>query len=242
MHPRPTLRPLLCTLVALLFLIPMACEPTSDVDHYAIAQQMEQDLGEPKDYSRPEYEQIAMELSLVQTGDATYDQAQDWRKQIQKARKDALFQKGQAPEIQEGGAYPSKPSAQARSGEGDPSQGSWTAAGWVPYGNPSKALRPSSGTKTTYASASAGQKSSSKCASGPVILYGTSWCGVCKQARSFFSKNGVSYIDKDIEADATAAAELKRKAPMASGVPVIDVGGEIVPGFSESALKRKLCL
>ena len=79
---------------------------------------------------------------------------------------------------------------------------------------------------------------------GPVILYGTKWCGACKQARAYLRKKGIPFLDKDIEADADAAAELMRKARaagiQASGVPVIDVRGTLMQGFNPAKLDKLL--
>lgn len=215
-----------------------ACEPKSSVDHYAIAKAEEAKLKVPGDYGDPAYEGISQELMLVQTGDDAYASAQAWLHQIQEGRKAAVFRRNQAPEVQEGGYHPSLPEA-GGGGDGKPA-GSMTAAGWMPYndvnvGGSGGGSKPSSG---TAARASSG----SKCKSGPITLYGTSWCGVCAEARAYFRKNGIAFADKDIEADPSAAAELRRKAPGASGVPVIDVAGDIMPGFSASAMDAKLCL
>lgn len=72
-------------------------------------------------------------------------------------------------------------------------------------------------------------------AQAPVTMYSASWCGVCTKARGFLTRNGVAFVEKDIEKDKGAAAELAQKARAAgvdaSGVPVFDVGGTLMPGF-----------
>ncbi len=79
---------------------------------------------------------------------------------------------------------------------------------------------------------------------GPVIVYKTSWCGVCKQLEAYLNKKGVEYIAKDIEQDRTAAAELQAKAKQAGvptgSVPMIDVGGELLRGFDRKRLDQLL--
>ncbi len=79
---------------------------------------------------------------------------------------------------------------------------------------------------------------------GPVIVYKTSWCGVCKQLEAYLKKKGVEYIAKDIEKDRTAAAELQAKAKQAGvptgSVPMIDVGGELLRGFDRKRLDQLL--
>ena len=78
----------------------------------------------------------------------------------------------------------------------------------------------------------------------PVIVYKTSWCGVCKQLESYLQRKGVEYVAKDIETDRAAAAELKAKAQKAGvptgSVPMIDVGGELLRGFDKDRLERLL--
>lgn len=78
----------------------------------------------------------------------------------------------------------------------------------------------------------------------PVIVYKTSWCGVCKQVEKYLQRKGVEYIAKDIEKDRAAAAELQAKAKQAGvptgSVPMIDVGGELLRGFDKRSLERLL--
>jgi glutaredoxin len=78
----------------------------------------------------------------------------------------------------------------------------------------------------------------------PVIVYKTSWCGVCKQLESYLQKKGIEYVAKDIETDRAAAAELQAKAKQAGvptgSVPMIDVGGELLRGFDRKRLDQLL--
>ncbi len=79
---------------------------------------------------------------------------------------------------------------------------------------------------------------------GAVILYATSWCGACRAAREFMTANGIPFVERDIEKDPAAAAELLAKARAAgisaSGVPVIDVGGTLMQGFDAQRLRALL--
>ena len=78
------------------------------------------------------------------------------------------------------------------------------------------------------------------------IIYGADWCGPCHQAEAYLKKKGLSVIKKNIEKDAAAAAEMRAKLSQAglggSSIPILDVGGTILVGFSpraiEAALKR----
>ena len=49
-------------------------------------------------------------------------------------------------------------------------------------------------------------------------------------ALAHFDKNGVSYLNKDINADPTARQEFRSKG--GRGVPLIEVGGEVMRGFN----------
>jgi glutaredoxin len=79
---------------------------------------------------------------------------------------------------------------------------------------------------------------------GPIIVYKTSWCGVCKQLEAYLDRKGVEYVAKDIEKDRDAAAELAAKAKKANvptgSVPMIDVGGELLRGFDRARLEQLL--
>ncbi|HYQ00860.1 MAG TPA: glutaredoxin domain-containing protein [Polyangiaceae bacterium] len=68
----------------------------------------------------------------------------------------------------------------------------------------------------------------------PVSMFSTSWCPHCERARRFFRANGVSVVDHDVDADARAAAELKRRSG-GKAVPLIDVDGRELKGFDERA-------
>lgn len=78
------------------------------------------------------------------------------------------------------------------------------------------------------------------------IVYGADWCKPCHLAEAYLKKKGARVVKKDIEEDPAAAAEMREKLKRAglggSSIPILDVGGTILKGFSEgavdSALKR----
>jgi mycoredoxin len=80
--------------------------------------------------------------------------------------------------------------------------------------------------------------------SNRIVVYGTSWCGVCKRARGYLAARGLPFEDKDIEKDARAAVELSNKERAINfhhrGVPVIDVHGKLMDGFSARAIDDAL--
>ncbi len=77
-----------------------------------------------------------------------------------------------------------------------------------------------------------------------VILYATSWCSVCRRARQYLHDNHIRFIDNDIEVDARANAEMRQKCALnhlkVGAVPVIDVRGHVMVGFSEAFIRRHL--
>lgn len=81
-------------------------------------------------------------------------------------------------------------------------------------------------------------------AHGQIILYGTTWCGACNQAREFFRQRGLNFVDRNVEYDPEAAAEMAAKSAAvgiaADRVPVIDVRGKILVGFEQARLKTLL--
>ncbi len=77
-----------------------------------------------------------------------------------------------------------------------------------------------------------------------VIIYSTTWCAFCKTEKQYLEKLGVSFVEKDIEADSAAHEELMEKiGGNFRGVPVTDIDGDLVLGFDrpkiDSLLKDK---
>lgn len=76
------------------------------------------------------------------------------------------------------------------------------------------------------------------------IIYGADWCKPCHQAEAYLKKKGADVVKKDVEEDPAAAAEMHKKLKRAgmggSSIPIIDVGGTIMVGFSPHALDAAL--
>ncbi len=72
-----------------------------------------------------------------------------------------------------------------------------------------------------------------------VTVYSTPTCPFCKQAKAFLNDNNIPYTDIDVSANHDEAQEMIHKSGQ-MGVPVIDVGGEIIVGFDERELKKAL--
>ena len=78
----------------------------------------------------------------------------------------------------------------------------------------------------------------------PVIIYGAEWCQPCHQAAAYLKRKGVKVVEKDIEADPAAGREMRAKLARAGlhggSIPVIDVHGRMLIGFSQSAMDQAL--
>jgi glutaredoxin len=73
-----------------------------------------------------------------------------------------------------------------------------------------------------------------------VIIYGAEWCGACHDAARFLRSKGIPYVEKDVEKDPGAAREMQQKLAKnglrAGSIPVIDVRGKVMVGFSAPEL------
>jgi glutaredoxin-like YruB-family protein len=74
-----------------------------------------------------------------------------------------------------------------------------------------------------------------------VTIYSTPTCHFCHEAKDFFMANHVQYTDYNVATDLPKRQEMIQKSGQ-MGVPVIDVGGEIVVGFDQDRLKELLDL
>lgn len=77
------------------------------------------------------------------------------------------------------------------------------------------------------------------------ILYKTAWCGYCRKAAEYMKLNGIPFVERDLERDAGARADMLSRASQAGvaaqslgGVPVIWIKGRIMSGFSREAIDR----
>lgn len=77
-----------------------------------------------------------------------------------------------------------------------------------------------------------------------VVVYGASWCSACHQAAAYLRARHVAFVEKDIERDPEAAREMQTKAARAGvstgSIPIIDVRGHILRGFSAEAIEQAL--
>ena len=74
-----------------------------------------------------------------------------------------------------------------------------------------------------------------------VTVYSTSTCPFCTMAEDFLKKNKVAFRHIDVNSDHAGLMEMIQKSGQ-TGVPVIDIGGKIIRGFDEQAIRLALKL
>ena len=68
-----------------------------------------------------------------------------------------------------------------------------------------------------------------------VVMYMTDWCGYCRKAREYLHSLGVDLTEYDIEKDKGKREEMRKLG--GKGVPLIDVEGIIIKGYSPERIK-----
>lgn len=86
---------------------------------------------------------------------------------------------------------------------------------------------------------------SSAAAAGVVVtIYGASWCKPCHQAADYLKSKGIAVVMKDVDESPEAASEMREKLAKSGqhggSIPVIDVRGQILVGYSRGELDRAL--
>ncbi len=72
-----------------------------------------------------------------------------------------------------------------------------------------------------------------------VIMYSTPTCGYCNLAKDFFDENNVPVEVFDVSVDEKKRQELVDKSGQ-MGVPVIEIGEDVVVGFDEGKISELL--
>lgn len=76
-----------------------------------------------------------------------------------------------------------------------------------------------------------------------IVLYSVAWCPHCNEAKEYLTSNNIPFINRDVEVDAEAMADLTIKYKSA-GVPVIVFGkGKdeiIMNGFTPELFRETL--
>lgn len=72
-----------------------------------------------------------------------------------------------------------------------------------------------------------------------VKIYSTPTCPYCVKAKQYLTENNIPFENFDVSSDDAKREEMIKKSGQ-MGVPVLDVGGEIIIGFDKEAIKRAL--
>ncbi|MGC8544927.1 glutaredoxin domain-containing protein [Athalassotoga sp.] len=70
-------------------------------------------------------------------------------------------------------------------------------------------------------------------------IYSTPACPHCKAAKNYFKSLGISFEDVDVSKDQREAERMVQKTHQ-YGVPVIELGNQIVIGFDRNKIDRIL--
>ena len=76
-------------------------------------------------------------------------------------------------------------------------------------------------------------------ANSQITVYSATWCAFCHAAKEYLDKLGVTYTDKDVEADSAAGLEAVDKSGQ-RGIPVLDIGGTVIIGFDRPKIDAAL--
>ncbi len=72
-----------------------------------------------------------------------------------------------------------------------------------------------------------------------ITIYSATWCAFCHAAKDYLDRAGITYTDKDVDADPSAGLEAVNKSGQ-RGIPVIDIGGDIIVGFDRHAIDESI--
>lgn len=72
-----------------------------------------------------------------------------------------------------------------------------------------------------------------------VKIYTTPTCTYCNAAKRFFRQHGINYKEVDVSRSVDQAQRMVEKSGQ-TGVPVIEVDGQVIVGFDKRRLLRAL--
>ncbi len=68
-----------------------------------------------------------------------------------------------------------------------------------------------------------------------VTIYSTPTCHYCQMAKAYFKENNIAYTEHDVAGDAEQRKIMMDKSGQ-MGVPVIQIGDELVIGFNKPVI------
>ena len=74
-----------------------------------------------------------------------------------------------------------------------------------------------------------------------IVLYSTSWCPHCREAKEYLTSHDIPFINRDVELDPSAMTALT-VTYKSQGVPVIVIGNDakVLKGFNKDIFEKAL--
>lgn len=72
-----------------------------------------------------------------------------------------------------------------------------------------------------------------------IKMYSTPTCHFCHMAEDYFKSKNISYTKYDVAADSAKREEMIEKTGQ-MGVPVIEIGDEVIIGFNQEKIESLL--
>jgi glutaredoxin len=69
-----------------------------------------------------------------------------------------------------------------------------------------------------------------------LIMYSTTWCGVCKRAKKYFQKNSIAFTEYDVEKSSKGKRDYKKMN--GKGVPIFLIGKKRLNGFDTTKFNQ----
>lgn len=105
----------------------------------------------------------------------------------------------------------------------------------------------SSGSASGTGTAGGAQPLAAGVSGDSVILFSTKWCPHCRHAKEWLTQQGIPFVEKDVESDATATTLLQQMGQsqgvppqMLTSVPILAVKGKLVMGFDPQKIQQLL--
>lgn len=73
-----------------------------------------------------------------------------------------------------------------------------------------------------------------------VIMYATSWCPACKEAKAYMKQKGISYTELNVEKNEPARRMHRRRNPKGSVPTIVFDGDEVMVGFSAQGIESHM--
>jgi glutaredoxin len=120
-----------------------------------------------------------------------------------------------------------------------------TRAQWDELGASKRKARMEALTPSAAPPSDAGVAPKAEAGQVAAVVYGAEWCKPCHDAERYLKQRGVRVVYKDIEQSDVARKEMQTKLrqanmPATASIPIIDVGGRILIGYSTAAIDHAI--